>query len=115
MCNIHEVPSSSRIQLLNDRFRTKWIGNGSLVITVGVKNQGELFVREAIRAVHEFHTFTPDNDPWHEHDFGSVELSGEKIFWKIDYYNLDLSAGSEDPADETRTHRVLTIMLASEY
>ncbi|MEW8490194.1 MAG: DUF3768 domain-containing protein [Candidatus Thiodiazotropha endolucinida] len=48
---------------------------------MGVKDQGELFVREAVRAVREFHTFTPDNDPWHEHDFGSVELSGEKLFW----------------------------------
>ncbi|MEW8052977.1 MAG: DUF3768 domain-containing protein [Candidatus Thiodiazotropha sp.] len=115
MCNIHEVPSSARIQLLNDRFRTQLIGNGSLMISVGVKNQGELFVRESIRAVREFHSFSSDNDPWHEHDFGSVEIFDEKIFWKIDYYNLDLSAGSEDPSNEALTHRVLTITLASEY
>ena len=50
-----------------------------------------------------------------EHDFGSVEFAGEKCFWKIDYYNKALDAGSEDPADPAQTTRVLTIMLTSEY
>jgi hypothetical protein len=58
--------------------------------------------------------------PWRgsehrEHDFGSFELAGETFFWKIDYYNNDLVAGSEDPADPSKTTRVLTIMLAEEY
>jgi len=44
-----------------------------------------------------------------------VEHDGEKIFWKIDYYDRSLTKGSEDPSDSTRTTRVLTIMLASEY
>jgi hypothetical protein len=55
------------------------------------------------------------NDPWGEHDFGAVEIDGEKVFFKIDYYTPDLSAGSENPANEGCTHRVMTIMLASEY
>ena len=59
--------------------------------------------------------FRTSNDPWGEHDFGAVEVRGEKVFFKIDYYTLDLNAGSENPANEGETHRVLTIMLASEY
>jgi len=55
------------------------------------------------------------NDPWGEHDFGAVEIDGEKAFWKIDCYDRTLTAGSENPANEALTHRVLTIMLASEY
>jgi hypothetical protein len=49
-----------------------------------------------------------------EHDFGSIEVAGETIFWKIDYHGSDMASGSEDPADPERTTRVLTIMLAEE-
>jgi hypothetical protein len=62
-----------------------------------------------------FDSFTPDNDPYGEHDFGAFEHEGQRIFWKIDYYAPDMEHGSEDPADPKQTVRVLTIMLASEY
>jgi len=50
-----------------------------------------------------------------ERDFGVFEHQGQKLFWKIDYYDPTLSFGSEDPTDLSKTHRVLTILLASEY
>jgi len=63
-----------------------------------------------------FDDFNADNDPHREHDFGSFELDGEKLFWKIDYYSTDdPDLGSEDPSDLTKTLRVLTVMLAEEY
>lgn len=65
-----------------------------------------------------FHQLEPDvrhNDPHGEHDFGSFDVDGERLFWKIDYYDPSLSGGSEDPADEAATRRVITIMLALEY
>ena len=49
------------------------------------------------------------------HDFGAFVHNGERVFWKIDYYDPSLTKGSEDPADPQQTARVLTIMLASEY
>jgi hypothetical protein len=55
------------------------------------------------------------NDPHGEHDFGNFTLAGRKFFWKIDYYDAAMEFGSEDPADPSKTTRVLTIMLASEY
>ncbi|MEM9761634.1 MAG: DUF3768 domain-containing protein [Pseudomonadota bacterium] len=100
---------------LNDRFRTEGKGNGSVVITEGLQLQGVGFVRDALQAVRAFDAFDGDNDPWGEHDFGAITLAGVPIFWKLDYYNCALSAGSENPASEQETHRVLTIMLASEY
>jgi hypothetical protein len=53
--------------------------------------------------------------PGGEHDFGAVEVAGERLFWKIDSYDPMLRQGSENPGNEAVTHRVLTIMLASEY
>jgi hypothetical protein len=68
-----------------------------------------------IRRVTTFADFNADNDPHGEHDFGSFTFTGRKFFWKIDYYDLTLTYGSEDPADPAKTTRVLTIMLAEEY
>jgi hypothetical protein len=65
--------------------------------------------------VRTFADFNGDNDPHGEHDFGAFELSGERFFWKVDYYNRTMDGGSEDPADPAVTRRVLTIMFASEY
>jgi|ERR1035437_1039079 hypothetical protein len=65
--------------------------------------------------VETFDAFTPDNDPHGEHDFGELEHNGDRLFWKIDYYDSKMTTGSEDPADPKQTVRLLTIMLASEY
>ncbi len=107
--------ASASIQKLNDRFRKEGYGNGSMMITAGVKSLGDAFVYKAFHAVRKFNDFSEDNDPWGEHDFGMVVIDGEKLMWKIDYYNRDMTAGSEDPACEKKTRRILTIMLASEY
>lgn len=110
-----EAPPQNRIRELNDAFRMKGEGKGSIMVTVGVQALGDTLTKEAMLAVKEFSDFSKDNDPWGEHDFGAVEIGGQKIFWKLDYYDPSLTAGSENPANEAVTHRVLTIMLASEY
>jgi len=91
------------------RARAGWL------LTSGVQSFGEPFVAMAILAVRSFDRFTQDNDPYGERDFGSFDLRGQKLFWKIDYYDLTLTSGSEDPCDPAKTQRVLTVMLASEY
>ncbi|WP_371229910.1 DUF3768 domain-containing protein [Roseovarius sp. 2305UL8-3] len=110
-----EVPPHQRIRELNDRFRRDGVGNGSVMLTIGIQERGSVFAVAAVQAVRSFEAFSEDNDPWGEHDFGAVQVQGEKVFWKIDYYTPDLSAGSENPANEGITHRVLTIMLPTEY
>ena len=62
-----------------------------------------------------FGSFTEDNDPHEEHDFGVVEHGGVRCLWKIDYYDREMEMLSPDPADPSVTTRVLTIMLADEY
>ena len=107
--------NADRIRALNDDFRAAGPVSGSWMLTCGVDARGAAFVAEAVRMVREFDGFGPNNDPHREHDFGSFELAGEKVFWKIDYYAPDLAGGSDDPADPSATRRILTLMLASEY
>ena len=106
--------STSRIRELNDQFRQTFIG-GRVLATIGIRDSGEAFMSSAFEAVQRFDTFTTDNDPYNEHDFGSVVVNGQKVFWKIDYYSADLTSGSPDPSDPNETCRVLTVMLAREY
>ena len=105
---------TGRIRALNDAFRTTFRG-GRIVITPGVDELPEEKKIRLLTLVQTFDSFDPDNDPYQEHDFLSVEMEGETYFAKIDYYDLSLTGGSEDPADPTRTTRVLTIMRANEY
>ena len=106
--------SVDRIRQLNDAFRTTFTG-GRVLITAGVQGRGEAFVAEAYAAIKAFTAFTPDNDPHGEHDFGSLTVSGTKLYFKIDYYDAAERYGSEDPADPAMTTRVLTILLPEEY
>lgn len=109
-----DLPPSHKVRELNDRLRTQGLGQGSIMLTIGIQGLGGEFAALAVKAVRDFDDFSEDNDPWGEHDFGAIAVEGEKVFFKIDYYNLDLTAGSDNPANEGCTHRVLTIMLASE-
>ncbi|MGD9784646.1 MAG: DUF3768 domain-containing protein [Hyphomicrobiaceae bacterium] len=107
---------TDRIRDLNDQFRKALpTTTGRVLVTAGVNDQGPEFVARALAAVASFDDFTKDNDPYHEHDFGSFKLGGHKLFWKVDYYDSSGEMGSEDPSDPDVTLRVLTVMLAEEY
>ncbi len=75
-----------------------------LVVTRGIAAEFDGRLEEVLKRVRDFSTFTKDNDPYKEHDFGAFELDEHKIFWKIDDYDGHDGYGL-----------VLTIMLASEY
>lgn len=105
----------SPIARANDTFRRAGPGPG-WIITRGIADREPAFQLLASFKVRDFKAYTPDNDPYGEHDFGSFDIAGEKLFWKIDCYDRnDMTRGSEDPADDAVTKRVMTIMLASEY
>ena len=108
------IDNVSRTRLLNDNFRSTFVG-GRVVMTAGVDALPIDTKACVLLAVQSFSNFTKDNDPHGEHDFGSFKVEGETYFFKVDYYALDMEAGSEDPADPNVTTRVLTIMRADEY
>jgi hypothetical protein len=103
-----------RIRELNDGLR-RYARAGIICITAGVQALGEAGVEAVLTAVRDFDDFTSDNDPYNEHDLGALTVDGDRMLWKIDYYDRDRRYGSPDPADPGVTTRVLTIMLASEY
>jgi len=98
----------TKIAELNDAFRR---GGFGVTITRGVKELDDL--AGLLRAVRAFDTFTEDNDPHGEHDFGSITWRDQKVFWKLDYYDRKLQYG-EHPLSRN-CQRVLTVMLADEY
>ena len=55
---------------------------GKVFLTAGIDALPSDVKAIVIRRVATFADFTPDNDPHGEHDFGSFEVAGRKIFWK---------------------------------
>ncbi len=109
------MSSIERIRELNDAFRIAPSMRGEVHVTRGIAALPDREQIEIMAHVRRFDTFSPDNDPYGEHDFGSFEYAGKTIFWKIDCYDRDRNYGSPDPADPNVTTRVLTVMLAEEY
>ncbi len=103
-----------RVRALNDAFRTTFRG-GRVCMSSGVASLPRDSRDEILDKVRTFNAFTEDNDPSGVHDFGVIEASGNRVFWKIDYYDAACEYGSEDPADPSKTTRVLTIFFAHEY
>lgn len=103
------------IRTLNDNFR-KTLTGGHVLCTASINAKSSEDVVNIMSLVQNYNEFTRDNDPYGEHDFGSFVYKGDKIFWKIDYYDqLNMHFASENPADVTKTTRVLTIMLAEDW
>ena len=102
------------IKTLNDDFRKSLLG-GKVMLTRGIFSRGQKAINDILHSVKTFDNFTTDNDPYNEHDYGSFEYAGQKIMWKIDYYDKDLCYHSDGPTDVSQTIRVMTIMLAEEY
>ena len=85
------------------------------MLTSGVSALPAPLKAQVINRVKTFSEFDAANDPHDEHDFVNFEIEGRQFFAKIDYYDLDLSFGANDPSNPDQTTRIMTIMLADEY
>jgi hypothetical protein len=108
------MDQASKIADLNDKLRRHHIG-GRVMITQGIQTLDQDAIAEIVAAVAAFSDFTPDNDPYHEHDCAVMTVGEHRIIFKIDAYDREMTFASPDPADPTVTARVLLIMLAEEY
>ena len=87
---------TDRIRSLNDSFRQTFVG-GTVMLTDGVASLDPLVRMALLEAVRTFVAFDQDNDPYAEHDFGTIDCDGSKYFFKIDAYDRAMSHGSPDP------------------
>jgi hypothetical protein len=106
--------ATDKIRSLNDEFRRHLTG-GTALITAGVAALGPEAVGRIIQTIVTYDAFCQANDPHREHDFGAFEAEGERIFFKIDYYDKTMRFHSSDPSNSEITERVMTVMLADEY
>lgn len=109
-----------RIAELNDKLRREPLNRslGQVLVSSGIAAEGETFKAETLTKLAAMtpKDFKKGNDPYGERDFNSFSVGGRLCFFKIDYYAKgDLRLASDDPADPSKTERVMTIMLADEY
>ena len=102
------------ISALNDNFRRSFEG-GEVLLSAGIAAMSSEDKANIVSLVQNFDNFTPDNNPYSENDFGTFDYKGEKILWKIDYYDLNNKYHSEDPSNPDITNRILTIMKVFEW
>ena len=85
---ISDQNDSVRKALICDEAMLQNAGRGlrcKVMLTSGISGDTPEFCVAVMKAVGEFDAFTEDNDPHGEHDFASVEVEGQTVFWKIDY------------------------------
>lgn len=114
MCQPDPTTRPDRIRQLNDAFRRSLTG-GRVMMTRGVAALSNERIARLIQVIRSYDRFDHANDPHGEHDFGAFDDGGDRFFFKIDYFDPGLVYGSDDPADPSKTTRVMTVMLASEY
>lgn len=110
-----KTPETPAIRVLNDAFRRELLVEGRRFLSPGIVALPPDDKAAIIVKVRTYDGFAPGNDLFGEHDFGAFDHAGMRIVWKIDYYDPAMERASEDPADLTKTCRVLTIMLAKEW
>ena len=114
MTNCVHLPRAEAIAQLNDKLRKTGTG-GMVVITRSVAHLPGFDAAALAAALAGYDGFDADNDPHGERDFGDVRLWDTDLLWKIDYYDTNLEFGSDDPASDKATRRVLTVMLSEDY
>ena len=106
--------TTQRIAQLNDALLRSLVG-GQVMLTQSIATLPSQERQSLIHQVKIYDHFTPNNDPYGEHDMGRFDVNGTPYLWKIDYYDKTNRFRSEDPSNPLVTNRVLTIMQASDY
>ena len=121
------APDMARVAAQNDAFRRNVclaipygagapVLKGQMVCTSSVHAEGMGFVQSCLDRIGRLDHFPADNDPDGFHDFGSVEVRGTTVWFKIDLYDADdRNFGSGTPDDPARTWRVMTILFPSDW
>jgi len=91
----NEDDEKTRIRNLNDSFRASGQG-GRIVSTQGIQQLSSVDQAAVFEKIRVFDACTQANDPHGEHEFGSIEYGGEKILFRIGYYDQRLEDHNEN-------------------
>lgn len=111
--NTETVKPLSSIALKNDEYRRAPVpcAWARFIITRSIIDDPDM--ADIVGAMRSFNTFSEDNDPHEEHDWGRFEVNGEWFNFKFDYFeDSECNFGADDL---NNCYRVLTLMRASEY
>lgn len=118
----HTDTTNSVLAEQNDRFRKSVLGQavtidppGRAVLSANVAALSHADRAAIIERIINAPQFGEEIDPCGTREMGKVEVNGNPIWFKIDYYDIDYSFGSPDPTDSTKTRRVLTILFPDEW
>ena len=79
---------TARIRALNDQLR-RHLADGIAAMTPGVAALGVEAVQRIVKTIALFDDFCHTNDPYEEHDFGTFDMDGHAIMFKIDYFRSE--------------------------
>lgn len=115
MASTHIDQRRRSIAVLNDLLRRNGYG-GLCTQTPAIAALPEQTHQKVVVALRNFDEWTPDNDPYGEHDCALFEVDGMKYLFKIDYFaDSRCLTGCENPDNPEQSYRVLTLMFANEY
>ena len=116
--------SVTEIARLNDWLREhiNFPGNNRVVIRSGIAEliadisqfRGWRNRAQILGEVRDFDALDSAINPHGERDMGKFAFGDVPCYCKIDYYNFDMTTGSEDPSDPFQIVRVHTIMRVDE-
>ena len=105
---------SEAIARLNDQLRKTGTG-GTVIVTKAVTHLSGFNTGALMTALANYDGFNANNDPHGERDSGSLRLFHSDLLFKIDYYDLALKFGSDDPANAAATKRTLTVLTSADW
>lgn len=111
MTSLSRLHRATRIRDLNDSFRAD--PDPVAATQRFLLMFGQIGLPYFLERVRNYADFTP-GDSYAEHEDGGFEVAGQYVVWRIVYAGADLNSPSPDPADPSRTRRVLQLMLGEE-
>jgi hypothetical protein len=99
----------AKIIELNDELRTTFRG-GRVQMTRSVYDLEPRLRGRALYALGRYRRFDADS----EHDWGTFIFAGYSFEWRIEYRSAEGFGVSADPADPSKTFRVLTLFVVAD-
>ena len=101
------------VRMKNDELRQTLVPSSDASVILSREVSQHPALQHILEAVRTFDDFNDGNDPYKEHDFGAVKVTGELFYFQMSHYDKDPRRNSD--AMHGYNHFVITVMHSSEY